>query len=306
MLLSKHSEAEQQKMRERFARLMERFKAGTDAAARGRGGAEAAGRKASQPGSRQELEPLPTKDEPTFIRIANTQKPMPVRLDRHALVRLESDAPDAYLSKHVHAKLTLGCDPEDVITMESRSDFQGGRARMTIRPTGKAKEGQTGTVTVFLFTPDDKQHSAKIGFKIEKPEEQATAGNQRRAQVQVPTPIPVHRDEWSKYDWDEASVAVVHDDGKDTKIFVNMDNSHLLRLLRTGGYQEIGITRMQNNFLLYVAFYAWAKHMTEAGKDLPLEGKAYDEYVQRELDRVAQTVTYSISSASLFDNNGQE
>ena len=46
--------------------------------------------------------------------------------------------------------------------------------------------------------------------------------------------------------------------------------------------------------------------MTEAGKDLPLEGKAYDEYVQRELDRAAQTVTYSISSASLFDNNVRE
>src|SRR5207253_10542233 len=135
--------------------------AGAEAAARGKG-TEASGRKVSQASSRQDLEPLPTKDEPTFIRVANTQKPMPVRLDRHALLRLESDAPDAYLSKHVHAKLTLGSEPEDVLTMESRSDFQGGRARMTIRPTSKAKNGQTGTVTVFLFTPDDKQHSAKI------------------------------------------------------------------------------------------------------------------------------------------------
>ena len=122
----------------------------------------------------------------------------------------------------------------------------------------------------------------------------------------MPTPIPVRKDEWSKYDWDEASVAEVHGDDKDTKIFVNMDNRHLLRLLRTGGYQETGITRMQNSFLLYVAFYAWAKHMTDTGTDLPLEGKAYDEYVHRELDRLAQTVTYSISSLSTFDNNGQE
>jgi hypothetical protein len=305
MLLSKHSEAEQQKMRERFARLMERFKAGADTAARGKG-SEAAGRKTSQPGSRQDLEPLPTKADPTFIRISNTQKPIPVQLDRHALLRLESDAPDAYLSKHVHAKLTLGCDPEGLITMESRSDFQGGRARMTLRPTDMAKEGQTGTLTVFLFTPDEKQHSTKITFKSEKPKEQATAGNQNRAHVQAPTPIGVYKDEWAQHSWDESNVAEVDDDGKDTKIFVNMDNRHLQRLLHTGGYQEIGITRMKNNFLLYVAFYAWAKHMTEAGSDAPLDGKAYEEYVRRELDRLAQTVTYSISSASLFDTNGQE
>jgi hypothetical protein len=300
MLLSKHSEAEQQKMRERFARLMERFKAGADTAARSKG-AEAPGRKVSQPGSRQELEPLATKDEPTFIKIVNTQKPVSIRLDRHALLRLESDAPDGYLSKHVHAKLTLACDPEGLIAMESRSDFLGGRARMTMRPTEKAKEGQSGTVTVFLFTPDEKQYTAKVGFKIEKPEEQQTSGTQSRGHVQAPTPIPVHKDEWPTYGWDENSVGEVKEDEKGTKIFVNMDNRHLVRLLQTGGYQETGIARMRNNFLLYVAFYAWAKHAAETKRDMPLEGKAYEEYVAREMDRVAQTVTHSISSSSWLE-----
>ena len=71
---------------------------------------------------------------------------------------------------------------------------------MTIRPSAKAKEGHTGTLTIFLFTPDEKQFSARIGFKIEKPEEQTTAGNQRRAQVQVPTPVAIHKDEWSRFE----------------------------------------------------------------------------------------------------------
>ena len=107
-------------------------------------------------------------------------------------------------------------DPEGVLVMESRSDFLGGRARVTVRPTEKAKQGQTGTVTVFLFTPDENQRSAKIGFRIEKPDEEPTSGNQSRAQVQAPTPIMVFKDEWSIHDWNESSVSEVKDDEKGT------------------------------------------------------------------------------------------
>ncbi len=296
-LLSKHSEAEQAKMRERFARLMERFKAGADVFAKGKG-ASNTGRKPSTPGSRVPLAPLPTKDEPTFIRIANTQKPMPLRLDRHGLIRLESDAPDGYLGTHVHAKLTLGCDPEGIITMESKSDFSGGRSRMTVRPTDKAKDGDSGTLTVFLFTPSEKQFTSKIGFRVEKPEEQPTSGSSSRAKVQVPAPIPVYKDEWDAHEWDETSVAKVADDGTDMQIFVNMDNRHLAKLLHSGSYQEVGVKRMRNNFLLYTAFYAWAQYQAETGTKSKLEGKDFEEYQARELDRVAQTVVHSISSAS--------
>jgi hypothetical protein len=63
-------------------------------------------------------------------------------------------------------------------------------------------------------------------------------------------------------------------------------------------YQEAGIKRMRNNYLLYVAFYAWMKHVSESGRDLGLEGKDFEDYKNRELDRVSQTVVHSISSAS--------
>ncbi len=304
-LLAKHSEAEQAKMRERFARLMERFKAGADLFAKGKG-TSTAGRKPSSPGSREPLAPLKTADEPSFIKIANTQKPMPLRLDRHGLIRLESDAPDGYLGKHVHAKLTLAGDPDGVVTMESRSDFVGGRARMTVRPSSTAKDGDTGTLTVFLFTPDEKQFTSKIGFKIEKPQEQPASGSSTRGKVQVPDPIPVYKDEWPKHGWDANSVAGVADDGTDTKIFVNMDNRHLTRLLQSGSYQEVGVKRMRNSFLLYTAFYAWAQHQGEIQTPSKLDGKDFEDYQARELDRVAQTVVHSISSASRTEDEEGE
>ena len=50
-------------------------------------------------------------------------------------------------------------------------------------------------------------------------------------------------------------------DAKEAKIFVNLDNRHILRLFKSGGYGEVGIKRMRNNYLLYTAFYAWTQHV---------------------------------------------
>ena len=116
-LLSKHSEQEQSKMQERFARLMERFSAGIDVIARGKGGTDKS-RKTSEPVSRTPLAPLPTKDRPTYITIANTQKPILMRPERHAVLRLESDAPDGYITAHVHAQLLMVCDPDGVVGLK--------------------------------------------------------------------------------------------------------------------------------------------------------------------------------------------
>jgi hypothetical protein len=297
-VLARHSEAEQNKMQERFARLMEKFKAGIDVSASGKGAADR-GRKPVESGGRNALAPLPTKEKPTFIRIANTQRPLLVRIDRHGLLRLESDAPDSYLHDHPHAKLTLACDPEGLIKLDSKSDFRGGRARMTVQASAQGKAGDTGTLTVFLITPDDKSFSSKIQFKIDKPEEESTSGSQGKAKVQVPKPVPVSKDEWSLYDWDERSVAEVMDDGRDIQIPVNIDNRHISKLLHSGGYHETGVKRMKGNYVLYAAFYAWAQHLAFSGKkNLPFEGKDFEEYKKSELDRVAQTVTYAISAAS--------
>jgi hypothetical protein len=91
-LLSRHSEKDRERMRQRFAQLMERLPPGIDAATPGKGG-DVGGRPPTGSRSRDPLQPLPTKEEPTFVRIANANRPVAVRLDRHVLIRLESDAP---------------------------------------------------------------------------------------------------------------------------------------------------------------------------------------------------------------------
>lgn len=300
-LLSRHSEKDRERMRQRFAQLMERLPPGIDAATPGKG-RDLGGRPRSGSRSREPLQPLPTKEEPTFIRIANANRPIPVRLDRHVLIRLESDAPDAYLTTHIHAKLTMASQPQGILALESRSDFHGGRARLTIKPTEAAKEGAEGTLSVFLFTPDDKALTAEVGFRVEVPKDASTSGDRERTQVKAPEPIPVFRDGWQQFGWDDANVSEAREDLEGGKIYVNADNRHLARLLRGGGYQEQGMTRMRNNFVLYVAFYTWARHVAMRGRDVGVEGKDFEDYQTAELDRLAQTVIHSIAAGARLED----
>jgi hypothetical protein len=309
-LLSKHSDTERQKMRERFAKLMERFRSGLDAAAAKPSDA-AAGKSRPSKGGGSEPEPssgarsplpeLPTADEPTFIKIANTQRPIPVRLDRHALIRLESDAPDEYL-RHPHARLVVTSDPEGVIEVSHHSDFHGGRCRIAISAGSLARAGKGASLTVLLVTVKKSALSVKVNIKFEQPEEQPPAGRDGKAKIQVPEPIPVYKNDWADHGWDDISVARVMPSNKETTLYVNMDNRHIAKLLQAGNYQEVGVTRMKNNDLLYVAFYAWMQQLAQA-KNSPseLQGAALDEYQRYELDRVAQTVVFSISAESRLE-----
>jgi hypothetical protein len=55
---------------------------------------------------------------------------------------------------------------------------------------------------------------------------------------------------------------------------------------------------MKNNFLLYVAFFAWAQFAAQKGKETALDGAAFELYRAEELDRAAQTVIHSIAAGS--------
>lgn len=301
-ILSRHSEAERERMRQRFAKLMDRFKAGTDAFAGGKGD-RPKGREALEGGEAGVLEALPTSEHPTFLRIANRRLPIPLRKNRSSLLHLVSDAPDGYLMANPEAKLLLDSDPEDEVRTASLSDFRGGRCRVVIRPAPDAAFNRRGTLTAYLITPRPDVFSCGAEYEVLEPKEEATSGDKGRAQVQVPAPIPVPREEWSAFGWDEASVAAVREEPGETNIHVNMDNRHLRRLLDGGGYKEAGHTRMSNSYLLYVAFYAWLQHRAGVDGSPGLEGELFEKYLQEELDRAAQTVIYSISAEGRLEDS---
>ena len=221
-LLSSYSESERQKMRERFARLLSTFEAGRDAEMPSKGGS-GGGREPAGPKSREPLKPLPTADEPTFIRIANSQRPILIRTGRAAVIRLESDAPDGYLADHdPHARIVLAVEPERTVAMESRSDFRGGRARILVRPASDVRVGAEGHLDVFLLTPAGESFHDRVSFRIVDHEDRPTTGDKNRGRVKSPEPVAIYKDKWGKLGWEGASVALVDEDESGARILVNM------------------------------------------------------------------------------------
>jgi hypothetical protein len=300
-LLSSYSENERQRMRERFAKLLTNLLAGRDADVHS-AGEEEGGRKQGGAKVREPLEPLPTGDRPTFLRIANAQKPVRVQVDRAAVLRLESDAPDGYLADHdPQAKLIVACDPEKAVAMESRSDFRGGRSRVLIRPGSDTKTDVEGDITVILLTPEGDTYQDRVSFRVVDPVEEPTAGRNKKGKVKSPEPIPIYKDKWPSVGWDEKSVAQVETDDTGVRILVNMDNRHIHKLLSSGGYKEKGLARMKNNYLLYCAYYSWLQHQALSTDDHGLHGEDFENYKEEELDRASQTVINAIAAEGRLD-----
>jgi hypothetical protein len=296
-LLARQSDKDRDKIKRRMAKLMEKFHAGVDATAPSQGDAQGGRQQRPSSGDREPLQPLPTKDEPTFIQISNKKKPIPIQVGRSAVLRLESDAPDRYLARHVHARLTIVCEPEGLVTFESRSDFRGGRARVALKTTAAAQVGREGSITVFLLTPNHATIQARTTFVLEATREDATTGEDNTAKVQVPEPHPITKDRWHEFPgWDEKTVSEVREDQTSSVIYVNIDNKHIGKLLNAGGYQQAGLQRMKNNYLLYVGFYSYIQHVSEK-KYTALDAEQLDRYQRDELDRLAQTVVHAISAA---------
>jgi hypothetical protein len=151
---------------------------------------------------------------------------------------------------------------------------------------------------VNLDCGDGSVFQASAPFRIEEPRDVEGITKGTDAEVQAPEPVPIHQDQWDELGWNEQSVAEVREEAENTKIFVNMENVHLKGLLEAGNYQDRGITRMQNNYLLYTAFYAFLQYYDVKENGIDLEGEAFEAYVGQELDRAAQTVVSSIASIS--------
>ena len=297
-LLSTQSDKDKERIKARFARMMEDLPAGVDASAKG-GGSDGKGRRKndSKPTKR---EPLETRKEPTYIRVGNAAKPVAMRKNRHAVITLESDAPDKYLGNHVHANLLVLFDPDGKSTVKNQSDFRGGRARVSVSPTDGANVGDVIKVRFVLMKPNKEQIKCDVSVVVESSEERRSEKGKNTHKASVPDPIPITKEGWGELDWNEKSVCEVKKDEEGVKIFVNVDNIHLVKLLKGARYSEVGLARMKNNFVIYSAFYGWlqfAAHQ-DLGPDAVDDGG--DSYKVAEHDRLAQTVIQAISG----DNSG--
>jgi hypothetical protein len=301
-LLTKQSSVEEERIRKRFVELMDRYKAGADARAAARDGdkrslVSPSSSEANGNGQAAEIaSPLPTGEKPTFLKVSGTL-PLRLRPDRHGIITIESDAPDRYLVDHPEAQFSLIDDPAGRVEIIRHTDFRGGRARITLKLTAGAS-GERGTMTIYLVAAaDDVAVDTPAPYVVVEPPPADPGGRDGRSGVSVPRIEAVHRERWSILDWNESSVADVMTSSDRSVVYVNMDNRHLQRLIVRAGYQEQGLARLKNNYLVYVAFYAYLQNRQHGDFRESLDEPALEAYLDAEMDRVAQTVIFSLSSA---------
>ncbi|MBC5821303.1 MAG: hypothetical protein GIX01_04870, partial [Candidatus Eremiobacteraeota bacterium] len=301
-LLERQSATDQKRLRRRFMELLEKFHPGADpgAAASRNGKSESATASLSDGGdSAPDVEPLATQAHPTFVRIAGHVRPLQLSRGRNALIRLESDAPDAYCALHAQARLVLVADPLASLEVLRVSDFRGGRARVTVRPV--AEIGTLGTAAIRLTDAEGTVHVDAAEFTIVEPPPPTPAEADGRKGMRLPQVYEVYRSGWERLGFDETSVSSVTESRDDYSIWINMENRHLHRLLSSVDYQEHGLVRMRASYLVQVAFYAFLMH-DASPNFVQIDGAELDAYQRAELDRVARTVITSIASVERIDS----
>jgi hypothetical protein len=297
-LLAKQRAADHERLQRRFAELMETFRPGQLPAAgsNGKQGDALETKVAGESGA--DAEPLPTLDEPTFVRFAQAEHTLELPQGRSLRLILESDAPDGFLARHPTARLVLAPDPP-VVAFVRATDFRGGRARVTVRAEGAP--GVAGTLAARLTIGPGVVLAGYVPFVVTEPPPIEPAQLDGRGKIAVPNVYEVARDQWTDYAFDERSVALVSESRDDFSIFVNMDNLHLTRLIDSVAYQQTGLTRMRSAFLVQTAFFAFLQHRSPLAAAHLIDDDVLERYQREELDRVAQTIVSAIASVERID-----
>ncbi|HEY0613235.1 MAG TPA: hypothetical protein VGC96_01285, partial [Candidatus Elarobacter sp.] len=245
--------------------------------------------------------PLPTAPEPSFIRIGNKGQPLELRANSLGLIKLESDAPDGYLTNNsTSARLTIFSEPAAAVGYRKNTDFKGGRASMSVH-LEMGSIGASGSVTVALTDVYNKTFVDKVNYVVVPDEKKPDASGSGKSTINLPRLHRVMRPQWPDHGFNGDSVAKVNEAGVQTDIFINMDNRRLERAIDQADYKETGLNRIRTSYLLNVGLYAYLQRQAEVEQEAALPADVLETYRAAELDRAAQTVIASIMAVSRLD-----
>jgi hypothetical protein len=242
--------------------------------------------------TRHELPPLPTKEEPTFIKIVNHQDPMPIQKGRTCKLLLESDAPDNLITNKGWT-LFITENSSEQLSIYSNSEFKGGRTNIFLKCDESTKIGKMLNVQIAMKNPAGKIIVSNTrSIEVREP---TLSDKNNQMEINAPNIIPLTEGHprYTEFGWNDGSVSEVRE-GAETAIYVNMSNRFLVNMLREGGYAEARANRIKSQFLLHIAYHSFIQKMGFKESELKL-GEDSEERVKRdEMDRVARTVCTTI------------
>jgi len=265
----------------------------------GKGVAEK-GKKKAIKGKREDLPPLPTKQEPSFLKIVNKADPLKISIGGTTRLQLESDAPDGVLGRSWNLKIPSSL--ANKIKIHSTSNFFGGRGICIIKLEENVKIGEKFKICLELerFT-EKKITSNKREILVT---ERKISKKDAEFNINAPNVEEVYEGHvfYDQENWGEDNVAEVKR-GSEITIYVSTSNKWLQSTLKNTNYAEPKKRRLKSDYILYVAFHAFLQD--EFLKETSISGgdEEKDLLKEKELERIARTLIVSLTSSSAFEEN---
>ena len=296
MMISKRLDKSTNEMRKKLAEMLKRLDPGKFGMMI-IGTKSGIGKRESRPRrTKQELKPLPTKLEPSFLKIVNKQDPIKMFAGGTTRLNLESDAPDGLIGQSWIIELNSSLSEK--VKTHSIRNFYGGRSKYLIKLDEKAKIGNTFEINLDLKHVSGKNIKSNIRrvIVIEKPSKHGG----KEELINAPNIQPVYEgDEFYKENsWNEDNISEVVR-GAEITVYVNMANKWLKSTLSSTNYTEPKKESLKNQYLLHVAFHAFLQD--ENFKDSTLGDEEKDKIKASEMDRVARTLIVAMTSAASFN-----
>lgn len=241
-----------------------------------------------------ELETPDLREIPTYLKITNASDPIPVEKGGHALVRLETDAVDEFLSEGGKGQFRA-THASDITKRKSSSELRNGKISYRMFCPTAVRVGTTEMLSFDLLLPGGSSLRAERLVRITKPKERKKERGKRK--LPEPNIVAVSEngdpDLWQKLDFDERSVGKVYLTEKiDPAIYVSLDNGHFKRVLSGRGLSEEIVEDVNDRYVSAIAYHLLLMHVdnTRRSQDLGEDVDLSEERDEMERTRLAQTV----------------
>jgi len=245
--------------------------------------------------SRRRLPPLPTNQFPTYIRIANKEPVLQFYISKSKILRLESDAPDGFLTKADKVELKLDDETKQYCNESVRSkDFKGGRLNMTLYTISNKVNTKFKVRIILTYCINNNTIilSDEREAEILLPPQKKKSG-QRRG-VQAPKIYAVKEGDrfWTERKWNEESVAEVLSTAQGVEIYVSVSNKWLKQAIFQSNYSPERTKLIESRYKLFIAFHAYLqdRRFTKLKNELNLDDRQLDVLKLEEQKNIARIV----------------
>lgn len=216
--------------------------------------------------------PLPTEvayeGEPTVLSVLNPT--VSVRAGGKAVVRIALDAPDGYITADGggRGKFTpLVTKGAEMFRVVGNSDLRAGVMRCTISAE-TAQPGDRGRIVFTVTRPDALPLLAEAdAVAVEPPKPRAKPAGKDKGPEEGPNVVPVGREDWATFGFDDKTVARVEGHASDpsmTTVYVNQDYPPLVnKLMRDKRSAGERMEMYRDKFIAAMALHAWLQNQQQ-------------------------------------------